>query len=999
MSTKRSSQSKRDRSASPRVRGVILTVKGWQKLQFAMQAAEVEQNWGQHFTREQLSERTGLSLQTISRILKRTEAVDRLSIEYFLRAFELQLAQGDCAPPGSPFEDLARHGEFDGGEARASWNAACDVSAFFGREAELAHLREMVLDEHCRSIALLGIGGMGKSALSVKLAQDVQSEFEAVIWRSLSNAPPLEALLNSILSFLLRSQNKETLVPTELDEQFTTLIDCLQQQRCLLILDNTETLLSSGNPVGQYRSGYEVYGQLLRLIGETAHQSCLLLTSREKPGEIALLEGEKLAVRSLQLQGLSPLEGRLLFEAKGNFIGTDPEWSQLIEHYRGNPLALKLVAAMTQEFLNGDITEVLSYIEQGKAVFSDIRDLLARQFDRLSTAEQEVILWLAINREPVPVARLSEDILTAKTQRSLPDAIQSLLRRSMIEQGSAGFSLQPVVMEYVTERLIEQVGAEIIGSNIARDARLRTHALMKAQSIDFIRETQIRLIVQPLLEDLLAQLGGQPHVEQRFRELLAEHRSTKQIGYLAGNLLNLLVSLKTDLQHWDFSNLALWQADLRRVNLAGADFQHSDLAKSAFAETLSGVLAIALSPDGTLLATGDVDNVIHIWRVADFQPLLTLQGHTGWVWSVCFSSDGQRLASGATDAGVRLWDVQTGDCLHVFQGHTDWVWNVQFSPDQQTLASSSTDALRLWNLQTRQCEAVIEDPAGTVAAISFSPDGRLLASGSQDGAVRLWEVCGANRVCIATLQGHSKRVRSVCFSADGSLLVSGSEDSSVCLWDVQSQACLQTFQGHKSGVWSVAFSPDGQMVASSADDFTVRLWDVQLGHCLQVLQGHGSWVLTVQFSDSQTVISGSVDFSVRFWDVQTGQCLNVLQGHKSGVFAIEFAPTSIDSERLILASGGLDAIVRLWDVKQGVCVKTLQGHTNWIRSVSFNAEGTVLASAGFDRGIRLWNMETGQCLKVLQGHTSGIRSVCFGPDGQMLASGGFDWSDACKWWI
>ena len=100
MSLKRSLKPKRDR-------GVILTSKGWQKLQQAIQVEEAEHNWGKRFTREQLSERTNLSLQTISRILKREEGVDKGSIEYFLKAFSLELSQGDCAPPTSPFEELA----------------------------------------------------------------------------------------------------------------------------------------------------------------------------------------------------------------------------------------------------------------------------------------------------------------------------------------------------------------------------------------------------------------------------------------------------------------------------------------------------------------------------------------------------------------------------------------------------------------------------------------------------------------------------------------------------------------------------------------------------------------------------------------------------------------------------------------------------------------------------------------------------------------------------
>ncbi|XKI47977.1 NB-ARC domain-containing protein [Altericista sp. CCNU0014] len=1001
MSVKRSSKTKRER-------GAILTMKGWQKLQQAMQAAEAAQNWGQRFTREQLSERTGLSLQTISRILKREEAVDRRSIEYFLRGFELQLSQEDCAPPTIPFEELATRQE----DPQHDWGEAMDVSVFYGREDNLVRLQQWIAGDCCRLVAILGIGGIGKSALAVKLGLQLQPEFETVVWRSLANAPPFADFLESILPFLLWAQRKDTAIPIGIEGRLTQLMACLQHKRCLLILDNAETLLSSGSPSGQYRPGYEGYGQLLRSLGEVPHQSCLLLTSREKPKEIALLEGEQLPVRSLQLEGLSAAEGRTLFQDKGCFTGTEKEWERLIEHYRGNPLALKMVAALVQDFLEGRIAAVLDYIDRGMALFEDIRDLLARQVERLSPPEREVLLWLAINREPTSLATLDNDIVTLGTKRSLPDAIQSLVRRSAIEQSATGFSLQPVVMEYVTELAIAQVCAEICEKKQNREAvspapvfwepLLQSHALVKAQSKDFIRETQRRLIAQPLIERLLAELGGQQSIEQRFQELLQQQRSSLQPGYLGGNLLNLLVALNANLQHWDFSHLNVWQADLRQIRLPQVNFQQANLTKSVFAESLSGILSIDLSSDGTLLATGDVDNTIHIWRMADLQPLSILQGHTGWIWSVRFSPDGRTLASGSNDACIRLWDVQTGQCFQVLQGHTDWIWSLSFSPDGRMLASGSADAsLRLWEVQTGQCQTLLEDSTGAVAAVCFSPDGKGLASGHHDGSVRLWSV--RDRLCSATLTGHTKRVRSVSFSADGSLLASGSEDSSVRLWDVRSRQCLQTFDGHQSGVWTVAVSPDGQTVASGADDFTVRLWNIQSGRCLRTLQGHTSWVHSVRFSpDGKTLASGSVDFSVRFWEVASGQCLNVLQGHKSGVFAVSFAPAALTdtasaltdtaSELPLLASGGLDAIVRLWDGSRGICLQSLSGHTSWIRSVSFNPAGTLLASAGFDCTIRLWNVQNGECLKVLRGHTSGIRAVCFSPDGQFLVSGGFDFS-------
>jgi hypothetical protein len=240
-------------------------------------------------------------------------------------------------------------------------------------------------------VGLLGIGGIGKSTIAVKAALQMQAEFEIVVWRSLANAPPLDELLSSLLKFLMPLFGEDPILPITLDQQISKLMQYLRSRRCLLLLDNAEAILQR-EPVGQWLSGYEGYGQLLRAIGEASHQSCLLLTSREKPREIALMEGAQALVRSLTLTGLTPADGRAIFRQKGAFTGSEAEWQTLIHHYGGNPLALKLVAAAIGDLFNGSITEVLPYLSQGLAVFEDIRDLLDRQFARLSEAEQNTVL-------------------------------------------------------------------------------------------------------------------------------------------------------------------------------------------------------------------------------------------------------------------------------------------------------------------------------------------------------------------------------------------------------------------------------------------------------------------------------------------------------------------------------------------------------------------------------------------------------------------------------
>jgi hypothetical protein len=469
-----------------RNRGVILTLHGWDKLQAAKAQAEFDENYGNRFTFEELSNRTSLALNTIIKVLRRTESVDKQSLQYAFRAFGLELSKSDYTHPTSSFDALQTRQE----NPQHDWGEAADVSEFYGREKELFQLRQWSAQEHCRVVALLGIGGIGKSTLAVKLALQIQTEFEIVVWRSLRHAPPVEELLESILSFVLRVRGEDPVIPS-LDGRLCKLMECLRSLRCLIILDNAETILSSGERAGQCRDGYERYSQLLQTVGEVPHQSCLLLTSREKPKAITLLEGEKSKVRSLSLKGLKAEEGRELFRQKGQFAGSEAEWSQLSEHYGGNPLALKLVAAATQELFNGTIAEIFKYAQQGVLVFEHIRDLLEEQFNRLSAVEQEVMYWMAISRKPVSLAELEKGIVTVASKRKLLEAMNSLLIRSLIEKDGEYFWVQPVVMEYVTERLVELGYSEIETQQIEH---LRSHTLVKAQAKNYVRELQeIRL--------------------------------------------------------------------------------------------------------------------------------------------------------------------------------------------------------------------------------------------------------------------------------------------------------------------------------------------------------------------------------------------------------------------------------------------------------------------------------------------------------------------------
>jgi WD40 repeat protein len=172
-----------------------------------------------------------------------------------------------------------------------------------------------------------------------------------------------------------------------------------------------------------------------------------------------------------------------------------------------------------------------------------------------------------------------------------------------------------------------------------------------------------------VIEELLIVLKSKRNVENRLAQFLERQREEYSLGSgdTAGNTIILLRHLETDLRGYDFSHLCVWQADLRNACLHDVNFQNADLAKSVFSETFGGVMSVAFSPDGKILAAGESNGEIHFWQVTNGKQFLILRGHTSWVVSLAFSPDGRTLASGSSDCMVKLWEIGTGQCLQTLR--------------------------------------------------------------------------------------------------------------------------------------------------------------------------------------------------------------------------------------------------------------------------------------------------------------------------------------------
>ena len=959
---------------SKRKRGVILSLEGWERLQDAQERSEIEVNGAHPYMLEDLSRLTGLSPHTLGRVRQRKTAVDISSLEDYFGAFNLTLTRSDYSrdlPVTLARSKLALAAQLD-------WGEAPDVSIFYGRTEELATLEKWIQVDRCRLVGVLGMGGIGKSALSVKLAQRIQGEFDYVIWRSLRNAPPLDSLLRDLVLFLSNQQDLEA-APNHL-------MYWLQASRCLVILDNVETILQAGNQVGQYRSGYEGYGDLLRILGESPHQSCVLITSREKPAEIATFEGMELAVRSHQLHG--SLETALGVIETKDLVGSAQQKRRLCERYGYSPLALKIAAGSIHTLFDGEIGP---FLDEGTFLFNGTQRLLDQQFERLSALEKTIMYWLAINREWTSIQALASDIAPPVTRASILEALESLSWRSLVERDHARITQQPVIMDYLVGKLIEQICREIKHQEIDL---LRRHALVKADAKGYIYEAQTRLILQPIAERLRTDWSAVADLAAHLGEMLANLRgkSPQAVGYGGGNLFNLLRHLKVDLQTYDFSELILWQANCQGLALHNLSFAGSDLSNAVFNQPFGSIRTLAFSPDGQSLATGNTNSEIWLWQT-DLTlgeigtHTLTFHGHRNWICSIAFRADGQQLASGSADRTIKLWEASTGTCLQTLEGHTNWVMSVAFSADGQYLASGSTDrTIRLWDVQTGHCLQTLEGHSRAVWSVAFSPAGNVLVSGSVDRTLKVWDIRTGE--CLQTFAGHEHGVWSVAFSPQGKTVASGSADRTIKLWDVQTGHCQHTLTGHRNWVWSVVFSPQGEYLASGSADQTVQLWEVQTGRCLRILPGHQNWVWSVAFSpQGDHLASGSEDRTMRLWQMNNGQCLKTLHGSSNWVWSVAFSP---QGDRLASSHG--DRRVQVWDVASGNCLHTLAGAEKAIWSVAFSPQGAVLASGNEDGNVRMWELPSRQPNKILSGHTQAVWSVAFNPTGDRLASGSADHS-------
>jgi WD40 repeat protein/transcriptional regulator with XRE-family HTH domain len=584
----------------------------------------------------------------------------------------------------------------------------------------------------------------------------------------------------------------------------------------------------------------------------------------------------------------------------------------------------------------------------------DNREAL-RLHRQLTEAAQE---WLAMNHEPDLLyrgARLAQAREWAASHAEELNALEHEFLDASIERSEREFA------EREAQRLRE------LDLQKQRTEEQRHAAQQLRRRAMFLSGALIVAAVLAVTSLILNQRANQQAGLSASRELAAAAISNLSVDPERSLLLALeAVSEEDTLEAEDALHRAILDSRVRLV----------------FHGHTGEVTNVALSPDGTCLATASTDGTAKLWDAKTGKEILTLHGHSAIVSSIAFSPDGSQVITGSWDKTAILWDAASGQPIITLAGSTDTINGVAFSPIDSRLATVTEDGgIKIWDANSGEELLNFPVQSAPITGLAFSPDGTQIATAQLDNIAKVWDATTGEEML--TLSGHDDGVLAVVFSPDGTKIATGSIDETIKLWDALTGENLLTLRGHNGNVYSIAFRPDGTQLATAGSDNTVKVWDVATGIPLFNLIGHTGAVTDLAFSpDGTWLATSSDDQTAKMWDMTPShEVFTLTAGDAIGSVAI-----SPDGTKLVTAS--LQVLV--WDMKTGQRLYELKGHKDFVDSVRFSPDGTRLATASQDGTARVWDWTTQREIFSLPIGNAGNIALAFSPDGKRLATTGED---------
>ncbi|PVF91672.1 WD40 repeat-like protein [Serendipita vermifera] len=418
-------------------------------------------------------------------------------------------------------------------------------------------------------------------------------------------------------------------------------------------------------------------------------------------------------------------------------------------------------------------------------------------------------------------------------------------------------------------------------------------------------------------------------------------------------------------------------------------------------QTLAGhgapVRCLSISPDGTRIASGSVDETVRIWDTMTGASIgYSLYLASTNVDKLVFSPDETRVIFYSYGWGLGSCDATTGEMISMlFQSDVSYITIFSSSSDRSRVICAHDTSLYLWDATSGERIGTASLNDHSIKCLAFSPDGSRIALGCQGGTLQLWDT-GTGLCPLADWNAHDHEIICLAFSPDGTRIVSGDNNDTLRLWDTITYSSVGVvMKGHFAHILCLAFSSNGNRIVSGSWDGTLRIWDVLTGAKIrEPLEGHTDAITCASFfADDTRIVSGSDDGTLRLWNVATDASVEVIQErHTQRVHVIVFSP---DGNRVLSGSG--DCTLRLWDAETGAAIGSAwRGQPSRIECAAFSPDGTQVVSVAILDRLRLWDVATGASIGMSTSPQYDIHRFVFSPDGTKFIS--CDWDHSMQLW-
>ncbi|HEX8199437.1 MAG TPA: c-type cytochrome domain-containing protein, partial [Isosphaeraceae bacterium] len=267
---------------------------------------------------------------------------------------------------------------------------------------------------------------------------------------------------------------------------------------------------------------------------------------------------------------------------------------------------------------------------------------------------------------------------------------------------------------------------------------------------------------------------------------------------------------------------------------------------ATLAEHPGPVTAVLLTPDAqTLVAAGGrpgMFGAVTLWDLPSQTRRAAWRGHTDAILAAALAPDGTILATAGYDKLITLWDVAAAREIRTLKEHTDAVHGVAFAPDGTRLASASADrTVKLWDPVTGRRLRTLSEATAEQYAVAFGPGGQSVLAGGVDHTIRAWSVSGSAATIARSALAHDAAVLRLVVSPDGSTLYSCGEDKAVKSWGLATLAPRSAVGPGSDWPMALAVSPDGSRLAVGRYDGSLDLLAAATGEkALALLETPGS---------------------------------------------------------------------------------------------------------------------------------------------------------------